>query len=176
MPESEGPAPIRLARADEVHAIQEVELDAGNRFRSIGMDAVADHPPTPVDVLAHAAAEGRLWVAADGDDPLSGFILAEVVDGEGHIAEFAVAQARGGRGIGRALVDTAVAWAQGRRLPAITLTTFLDVPWNASWYLRLGFEIIPTMALPPGLVRIREQERQRGLDRWPRVAMRRRLG
>ena len=28
-------------------------------------------------------------------------------------------------------------------LPCLTLTTFRDVPWNAPWYSRLGFEPAP---------------------------------
>ena len=57
----------------------------------------------------------------------------------------------------------------------MTLTTFAEVPWNAPYYARLGFTILATDQLTPGLRRIRDHEVARGLDAWPRVAMRRPL-
>jgi hypothetical protein len=47
------------------------------------------------------------------------------------------------------------------------------VPWNAPYYERLGFRRVDD--LTPGLRAIRAAEAARGLDRWPRVAMRRDL-
>lgn len=61
-------------------------------------------------------------------------------------------------------------------MTALTLTTFSDVPWNRPYYERLGFRVLDEVELSPGLRRIRREEAQRGLDRWGRVAMRRRLG
>jgi hypothetical protein len=56
-------------------------------------------------------------------------------------------------------------------LPAVTLTTFRDVPWNAPFYARLGFRVIE--ALSPGLQAIRDHERDIGDDAFgSRVAMR----
>ena len=55
-------------------------------------------------------------------------------------------------------------------LPAVTLTTFRDVPWNAPFYARLGFRVIE--ALSPGLQAIRDHERDIGDDAFgSRVAM-----
>ena len=34
--------------------------------------------------------------------------------------------------------------------PAVTLTTFRDVPWNAPFYTRLGFAMLDELTLPPG--------------------------
>lgn len=54
-------------------------------------------------------------------------------------------------------------------VPAPTLTTFTDVPY----YRRCGFRTPAEDELGPGLREIRRQEAAHGLDRWPRVCMRR---
>ena len=60
------------------------------------------------------------------------------------------------------------------RYPAITLTTYADVPWNAPYYARRGFVEISEFG--PGLRAEREREQQLGLDEvGPRVVMRRDL-
>ena len=74
-------------------------------------------------------------------------------------------------GLGRQLIETASAWAQGRRLTALTLTTFAEVPWNAPYYARLGFHVVPQEDLTAGMRGIRDREAARGLDAWPRVSM-----
>lgn len=61
----------------------------------------------------------------------------------------------------------------GNGLPTLTLTTFADVLWNAPYYARLGFDVIPNRELSAGLRGLREHEAAIGLDAWPRVAMRR---
>lgn len=59
---------------------------------------------------------------------------------------------------------------------ALTLTTFRDVPWNAPYYARrCGFHIVDDATCGSGLQAIREHETAHGLDRWPRVCMRRYL-
>lgn len=80
------------------------------------------------------------------------------------------------RGLGRTLLDTAAAWAEQRGLAALTLTTYSDVPWNAPYYERLGFQIMAETQISDGFRRIREHEQARGLARWPRVTMRRPVG
>jgi hypothetical protein len=50
-----------------------------------------------------------------------------------------------------------------------------DVPWNAPYYTRCGFRALDDRELTPGLRAIRAHEAAIGLDRWPRVCMRRDL-
>ena len=47
-----------------------------------------------------------------------------------------------------------VAWARTRRLPAVTLTTFRHLPWNAPFYQRLGFRILSSHERTPGLAEV----------------------
>ena len=83
------------------------------------------------------------------------------------------AQAR--RGIGADLIEHVAGWARERGSAVLTLTTFVDVPWNGPYYERLGFRALPAETLGAGLAGIRAEEAAHGLDRWPRQAMRRSL-
>jgi hypothetical protein len=49
------------------------------------------------------------------------------------------------------------------------------VPWNGPYYRRLGFRCLTVDEETPGLRAVRERERARGLEVWPRTSMRRRL-
>lgn len=71
------------------------------------------------------------------------------------------------------MLDAAARWAARQRLSAVTLITFRDVPWNCPYYERLGFRIVEYGQITPGLRRLRAGEAELGLDRWPRVVMRR---
>jgi len=64
-------------------------------------------------------------------------------------------------------------WARGEGFARVTLTTFRDVPWNAPFYRRLGFEEIPAADLHPELREIMDEEATHGLDPTLRIAMRR---
>ena len=101
-------------------------------------------------------------------DPPVGFVSVDVVDGCAHIDQLSVLAEHGGRGTGRALLDRAVRWARDAGLGAVTLTAFRDVPWNAPFYRRAGFEVVDDPS--PGLAALRAAERAEGLDRFgPRV-------
>ena len=41
-------------------------------------------------------------------------------------------------------MQAAIDWARGRRLPAVTLTTFRSIPWNAPFYASMGFVELET--------------------------------
>nr|VUD35203.1 Histone acetyltransferase HPA2 [Raoultella sp. NCTC 9187] len=55
------------------------------------------------------------------------------------IVEIAVHQQWQGRGIGRMMLTRVADTARAMGYPALTLTTFREVPWNAPFYTRLGF-------------------------------------
>jgi GNAT superfamily N-acetyltransferase len=165
---------LRAARADELPALQRIELLSGLIFRDVGLPAIADAPPIPLDVLARHQAAGRAWVAADGDDRPVAFLVAEPVDGGAHIAQVSVAPEHARRGIGRRLIDHVDSWAAGGGLVALTLTTFRTVPWNAPYYRRLGFRELTE--LTPGLSAIVAAEAAEGLDPATWVCMRREVG
>lgn len=105
-----------------------------------------------------------------------GFACVDVLDGAAHLWQLSVHPSAARRGIGTALVEGVCDWARSHGYPAVTLTTFRDVPWNAPFYSRLGFDVL-TGRLPPGLQAVRDHERDLGDDAFgPRVAMRIDLG
>jgi hypothetical protein len=57
-------------------------------------------------------------------------------------------------------------------MPAITLTTFTDVPWNGPLYRHLGFRVLTDDELGPELRALRDRETAHGLDPAQRACMR----
>jgi ribosomal protein S18 acetylase RimI-like enzyme len=165
---------IRAARPDELEDLRALEDAAGAAFRDLGMDAVADDPPPPAVVLRSALDHGGLWVVDDGGRVVA-YAMDDVVDGQAHLEQVSVHPDRARRGLGARLVEDLVARARDAGRDAVTLTTFRDVAWNAPYYARLGFRALADDDLGPGLRAIRRAEAARGLDRWPRLAMRRDL-
>ncbi|WP_370182826.1 GNAT family N-acetyltransferase [Rhodococcus wratislaviensis] len=162
---------IRPAISTDLPVLQDIEIAAGAPFRDIGMDAVADDPPFTLDELTEYLQLECIWVAVDADDVPVAYALVAVVDGAAHIEQVSVHPGHARQGLGALLLDEISSWAAVRGLPALTLTTFVDVPWNAPYYERLGFRPLPEDALTPGLSRIRADEARHGLAAWPRVTM-----
>ncbi|MFE0461824.1 GNAT family N-acetyltransferase [Kitasatospora sp. NPDC058965] len=162
---------MREVRTDELILLQDIERAAGWCFRDIGMPEIADDEPLPLDELARYRQAGLAWVAVDGADRPVGYLVAEHVDGNLHVEQVSVHPDSARRGIGRALIDGLAERAAAEGIPALTLTTFADVPWNAPYYARCGFRPLDDRLLGPGLRDIRARETGHGLDRWPRVAM-----
>ncbi|MFE3174000.1 GNAT family N-acetyltransferase [Amycolatopsis sp. NPDC059090] len=161
---------IRLAAPADLSVLPDLERAAGEPFRTVGMAEIADDAPPSVEDLAVFQSEGRCWVW-DDDGVIAAYVLAEEVDGFGHVEQVSLLPSHARRGLGRALIETVGAWATERGLSGLTLTTFAEVPWNAPYYERLGFRVLADEDLGPALREIRRTEIARGLDRWPRVAM-----
>ena len=166
---------IRPLSEDELTAAQEIERAAGLVFADVGMPEIAADEPLPAAELDRYRQAGLAWAAADeGDEPV-GYLLAEPVDGALHVEQVSVHPRVARRGVGRALLEHAATHAAAAGLGALTLTTFAAVPWNAPYYRRCGFQVLEEHEWTPGLRAIREREAAHGLDRWPRVCMRRDL-
>ncbi|MGX6604389.1 GNAT family N-acetyltransferase [Micromonosporaceae bacterium Da 78-11] len=166
---------IRPAGDRDVAVMRVVEVAAGRVFAELGMLAVAEDEPLPAEVLLGYQRAGRAWVAADDGDRPVAYLIADWVDGNVHVEQVSVHPAQGGRRLGAGLIEEVAGWARERGAPALTLTTFAEVAWNAPYYERLGFRRLAEAELMPGLLEIRATEAAHGLDRWPRVAMRRDL-
>ncbi|MGO4757263.1 GNAT family N-acetyltransferase [Streptomyces sp. 2MCAF27] len=168
---------IRLSTIEELPALQDIERAAGLCFRDIGMDEVADDEPLSLEELGRYQRAGRAWVAANGEDRAVAYLITDPVDGNTHIEQVSVHPGSARRGVGRALIEHAAGRAAAEGAGALTLTTFVDVAWNAPYYAaRCGFRTLGEDELTPGLREIRRSEAAHGLDRWPRVCMRREVG
>jgi GNAT superfamily N-acetyltransferase len=163
---------IRLAHAGDLPHLAAIERAAAALFAPYGFAEQFAAETTPLEDLALAARQSRLWVAVGGGDVLAGFALCRELDGSAHLLEIDVHPDHGRRGVGRALVAEVTRWAHRSRLPAVTLTTFRDVPWNAPFYERLGFRVLEADELPEALRDVLRHEAARGLPADRRVAMR----
>jgi GNAT superfamily N-acetyltransferase len=168
---------IRPAQDDDLDLLPEIERQAARLFANYTGD-----PGIPLDQQAEgnsietfrtAAKSGRLWVASDSNDQAVGFALVTEIDGLAHLEELDVLPQYGRNGLGSALVERVCSWATAARVPAVTLSTFRDVPWNGPFYRRRGFRVLDRSELSPGLLRIVAMERAKGLRTDLRVIMRR---
>ena len=171
---------IRAAGVEELPALQDIERAAGQCFRDVGMPEVADDEPLPLDELIRYQRAGRIWVAVDGTDQPTAYLITDLVDGNLHVEQVSVHPDSARRGVGRSLLEHVADRAAAEGIPALTLTTFFQVPWNAPYYVRCGFRYLDETELTPGLRAIRRQEsvtaapgasapRGRGhtVDHWP---------
>jgi len=157
---------IRSPRPDELPRLQVVETGAGACFADVGMVEIAHDDPPPLDLLDQHLRAERLLVAGD---PVAAYVMWSRVDDATHVDQVSVHPDHARRGIGRLLLER----VQAATGVALTLTTFRDVPWNAPYYARLGFEVVDASAWGPELTAVVRPEAALGLDRWPRVVMRR---
>jgi predicted N-acetyltransferase YhbS len=166
---------IRPARESDIPAMQRIEVEAGRMFLALGMDAVAGDDPFPAAHLREYVSTGRAFVAGDDAGQPIAYALVKWADSTAHLEQVSVDPVAAGRRLGAALVERVVTWAREQGSPALTLTTFAEVPWNAPYYERLGFRRLAGDELTPELRAIRAEEAAHGLDVWPRLAMRRDL-
>jgi GNAT superfamily N-acetyltransferase len=164
---------VRLAGAADVPLLAPLERAAAGRFATIGLERIAQGRPTSETEYRAAIAGGRLWVVvAEEGGPAVGLVIADLLDGEGFLAEIAVHPAHGGHRLAAPLIAAVADWAAGMGCRRLTLTTFRDVPWNRPYYERLGFRVLDEAAAGPGLRAVRDQERAHGVDNHgPRVCM-----
>ncbi|MGW6918599.1 GNAT family N-acetyltransferase [Kitasatospora sp. NPDC054939] len=164
---------IREVRTEDLPLLQDIERAAGLCFRDVGMPEIADDEPLPLDELARYQGAGLAWVAVGEAGVPVAYLIADHVDGNLHVEQVSVHPDSARRGIGRSLLEHLAERAATGGVPALTLTTFADVPWNAPYYARCGFQPLDDDLLGPDLQDIRAREAAHGLDRWPRLCMRR---
>jgi GNAT superfamily N-acetyltransferase len=165
---------IRPARRPELVRLTEIERASGVRFDALPELAGIPEVLTSLADFAEAFDLGLVWVAAAAwDGAPVGFAYADPFDGALHLEELDVLPEWGRRGIGAALVEVVVAEARTRELPAVTLTTFRDVVWNAPFYSHLGFRVVAPADWSPAMAGLVAYEAERGIPAALRVVMRR---
>jgi GNAT superfamily N-acetyltransferase len=162
---------VRLAGPEHVDKLPDIERAAATRFGDSLPESVLAHV-TPRDNLATAQQAGLLWVALEPEGTPVGFAVASIRGRRVHLEELDVLPEYGRKGIGTALLAAIEDHALASDCIEMTLTTFRDVPWNAPFYARVGFEVIPDHELEPEFIRRLADEAALGLDRSRRVAMR----
>ncbi|NRC18170.1 GNAT family N-acetyltransferase [Pseudomonas aeruginosa] len=151
------------------------ELMDSGRVRRTDAEAlawIADAGVAGVDFHRRLIERGSHWLAEDADGQPVGFLAAERCADELHIAELSIAQAHQQQGLGRRLLERAVTYAHASHCRALTLTTFCDVPWNAPFYARLGFQRLTWQEAGERLRAILGHEQEIGFAADSRCAMR----
>ena len=128
-----------------------------------------------VEDLQRALGSGRLWTAMTHQDQVVGFAMADVVDEMAYLAELAVVPNFGRQGIGKRLVESAIAWARASGFDTLQLVTFAHIPWNAPFYEKLGFSVVDPPEAGTEMAGIMEEERRAGINKSCRVLMRKTL-
>ena len=162
---------IRLARRDELKRINDIEDAASVLFADTKYAIEGELESLPINFLQQQLSEKRLWVAADAHDTPVGFALVILLDGNAHLHELSVHPEHGRQGLGTRLVRQVLSWAQQGGFPAVTLSTFRDIPWNAPFYRKLGFVEMAEAEFGPGLREIRQGEADTGLPMDDRLLM-----
>ncbi|MBT2865795.1 GNAT family N-acetyltransferase [Chromobacterium violaceum] len=129
---------IRPPEAAELPLLARIERRAARLFSPEDLPSALSEHTLPAGMLSDARDAGLLWVADSGGQPI-GFALAQMLDGQLHLAEMDVDPSHARRGIGSALLRHTLAQAGLRACAAVTLTTFAHLPWNAPFYRRHGF-------------------------------------
>ena len=162
---------IRLAREEDAEFLPAIELAAGQLFRTIeGLDGVAGMHAIPADHQRRYIRKGHCLVAEVEGERI-GFLSTEPCGRELSIREFSVHPDWQGQGVGSVMLRACGIDARNAGFSAITLTTFVDVPWNAPFYSRHGFVRIEDPDAHPRLRDEIETEVAHGLPRERRCAM-----
>jgi GNAT superfamily N-acetyltransferase len=153
-----------------------IEQSAGELFRTIPELAwIADGDNIPPQRHLELIADGACWVAEAEDGSLAGLLAAQLAGDALHIWELSVRKGQQRKGIGRALVTQAAAFARKKGLQAVTLSTFVGVAWNEPMYRRLGFMALAPEDCDERLQDILRNELAAGLPGERRCAMRMQL-
>lgn len=165
---------IRKTKLSDIEHLPLLERSAGSAFKSLPSLAwIADDSVMSAQEHKRLLAKGFSWVALDFlSQAICGFIHAEIIEGEFYVVEVSVSGTYQKKGIGSKLLKTALTQAKSLGLSTATLTTFIDVPWNAPYYQRLGFVILTPDTLPQYIERKLQEEKSAGLPLERRCAMR----
>jgi len=138
---------FREAGVEELEMLCDIDLDASRLFDRVGLEL------SPENGLEFAAAERSRWleclqsgttlVASDGSGKPVGFAAMRVLDGEPYLEQLSVRMSAMRNGIGTSLLSAIERLAAGTRKRSLWLTTYRHLPWNAPFYERAGFEIVP---------------------------------
>lgn len=173
------PADYQLCGAalEEIPDLVRIDLAAGKLFAGTGLlpeAELSDH--VPEDVLAAAISAGHLHTVRDYKGRLAGFALTSVRRRALYLDQISVHPGHGRKGLGAALLARVMAEAKERGLKTVLLSTFRELPWNAPFYKRHGFRILPKRRYETWMLQIEEAQAARGIDVSKRCFMIRKPG
>ncbi|MEL7188075.1 MAG: GNAT family N-acetyltransferase [Pseudomonadota bacterium] len=162
---------LRLAKPEDAEHMPAIEAAAGTLFEGVeGLAGIAGTHTLPMDKLNRYIRKGHSLVVHVAEQ-MVGFLANEPFRRELHIWEMDVHPDFQKRGIGAGLLRACLIDARNSGFQAVTLTTFRDVPWNAPFYARLGFEEVTALDAHPRLAGELANEVDDGLPADRRCAM-----
>jgi GNAT superfamily N-acetyltransferase len=167
---------IRLASPADIGHIVSIDDDACALFERAGVRLAfgPDHPYARAEYARwlQSAKDGTAFLAGRADTgavPVGVLVMGHA-DGAPYLDQLSVRVAAMRQGLGRRLLDHAIAWAGDQPL---WLTTYAHLPWNRPFYERHGFAVVEESACGPD-IRADLAEQRRWLPHpRERVAMRR---
>jgi GNAT superfamily N-acetyltransferase len=138
---------IRLATRDDFDALVDIDDDATRLFPA-HIDASCPFAVDEQARWARAIVAGRAFVAVEEGRAI-GFAALDLVDAQPYLDQLSVRMSAMRRGVGRALLDRAITWAEGRPL---WLTTYDHLAWNRPYYERAGFVVVADAQCGPGIL------------------------
>ncbi len=155
------------ASKEDIPLLAAIEEGADTLFHEKGITEMP--PAASVEKLSQA-----LQLLIIGSPPV-GFALIEEVGSNAHLEQLSVEPSAMGHGLGTKLLHAACKWAKQQGYPAITLMTFRDIPWNAPFYARNGFQEVTEPS--PAIQKLIKHEKELGMHKLgARVAMMKGLG
>ena len=155
---------IRPTLEHDIQCLPDVERSAAQAFVALpALARLAQGDVMGRDAHRAFVDVGGSWVAEDMQGRILGFACARFAGQALHLHEVSVRREAQGQGVGRRLVLQVADIARQAGAKELTLTTFADVPWNAPFYARLGFEVIDDGLLDARLRGILASELAHGL-------------
>jgi len=163
---------LRNTSLTDVNALQDLERAAAQRFLAIPeLVTVAHSEVTASQTHVESIAQNLAWLIEDEQGTILGFCYAQLLSDSLYLAEISSHPSAQGKGVGRLLVDHVRKAADEHQRKGVTLTTFLDVPWNAAWYRKQGFITLEASTLSPELREIMQLQQDAGFMLLPRCVM-----
>lgn len=163
---------FRKLTLSDIEQLIEIEKSASQAFACFSELAwLAECPVMPAEIHADLINTSYTFAAVDDNDQVVGFLYAKKHEADLYIIEFDVHAGFQQQGIGRKLLQYAIENAKKEKFEKVTLTTFIEVPWNAPFYAKLGFRILSKQCIPPYLQNTLQSEATFGFDTQTRCAM-----
>lgn len=164
---------LRFAEPRDVEDIQNIEVLAGQNFLTTPYPTIAADPPHDSVELIERIAAQQIIVICESDRSPVGFVLFRPMGDALYLEEIDILPAHAGQRLGASLIDETERVAQASGCTSLILSTFRDVPFNAPYYTKLGFHVVPDQTLTSYMRTLKAEHTAAGLDENRRVFMRR---
>jgi GNAT superfamily N-acetyltransferase len=165
---------IRPASPADIDHIVSIDDDACALFERAGvrLSLGPDHPYTRAERARwlQSAQDGTAFLAGRAHTPPVGVLVMGRADGAPYLDQLSVRMTAMRQGLGRRLLDHAIACAGAE---ALWLTTYDHLPWNRPFYQRHGFSVVEESACGPDIRADLAEQRRWVPHPRERVAMRR---